>query len=156
MGEWPDGFSLSMWGMNADGEQDPSFVYGDADHNNILDRWIPSMLSDHPPEYPHLAYEFVLEKDRYQYELRPKGNQWHQILLIVLFALAPPTSGILGLWIYQRRHCRILRNRYGSSDSLEHASSTAVFDKPPRPLPKKNGAFSLQQWNTISQTSTST
>lgn len=38
VGEWLDGFSLNVWGMNADGEQDLSFVYGDADQNNILDR----------------------------------------------------------------------------------------------------------------------
>ena len=160
MGEWPDGFSLNVWGVNADGEQDLSFVYGDVDRNNVLDRWIPSMLSkvaipfDRPPPYPYLAYEFALPRDFYRYELRPKGNRWHQILLMLIFLLVPPTSGIIGLRVYRTRYCRIVLNHHGSSDNTKHGVQRALVDT--LPVTCRNGAFLLQQWNTIFQTVTLT
>jgi len=143
MGEWPDGFSLNVWGVNADGEQDLSFVYGDVDRNNVLDRWIPSMLSkvaipfDRPPPYPYLACEFALPRDFYRYELRPKGNRWHQILLMLIFLLVPPTSGIIGLRVYRTRYCRIVLNHHGSSDNTKHGVQRALVDTLPSNIPKR-------------------
>ena len=161
MGEWPDGFSLNVWGMNADGKQDLSFVYGDVDHNNILDRWIPSMLTkvtipfDHPPPYPYLAYEFALQRDSYRHELRPRGNRWHQILLFLIFGLLPPASGIIGLWIYQNHYCRIISNRYGSdgsSDNPKHTPSRALLNESHRYTEKRciliaTVEYNIPDWN---------
>ncbi|KAL6710193.1 Cell wall alpha-1,3-glucan synthase ags1 [Coniothyrium glycines] len=153
MGEWPDGFSLNVWGMGANGEQDLSFVYGDVDHNNVLDRWIPSMLSkvmipfDRPPKYPYLAYEFALSRDSYRYELRPKGNRWHQILLFLFFAFAPAIGGITGLRIYQKHHCRIVSNRSGSSDNPHCTTPRNLLNKSPRHFRKRRVLIATMEYD---------
>ncbi|KAG8163888.1 hypothetical protein KVR01_005806 [Diaporthe batatas] len=120
MGEWPDGFAVNVWGINPDGQQDLSFVYGDLDQDGVLDRWIPSTLSevkirlDHPPPYPHLAYEFLLERDSYRYTLRPTGNRWYQVILALIFSIILPSCGLIGVWLYQSLFCRVIVNRKGS------------------------------------------
>lgn len=119
MSEWPDSFQLSVWGMDADGQPDETFVYGDVDGDMVLDRLPPSSLSDlqinftSPPPSPYLAYTFSLNDGTFRYVLVPVGNRWQQLALFVLFALVPVITGFLAIWIYMKGFYAVKFNAIG-------------------------------------------
>lgn len=120
MSEWPDDFAVNVWGIDAEGQQDLSFTYGDLNNDHMLDRWIPSMIMDvkidfKPPPSPYLAYEFTVKADGYRYDRRPVGNRWQQLVLYFVLGIFPLCSGLFSVRFYKWYFCRIEFNLQGSN-----------------------------------------
>lgn len=119
MSEWPDSLQLNIWGMDADGQPDETYVFGDVDGDMVLDRLPPSSLSDvainftSPPPSPYLAWTLSLNDGELRYTLIPVGNRWLQLLLFVLFAVVPVTTAFLSIEIYMKGFYSVKFNQIG-------------------------------------------
>lgn len=117
--EWPTTLQLNIWGINPDGNPDQSFVYGDLDGDNVLDRMLPGSLAPTVlnvtalPPYPYLAYRIELNEGNLNYQLVPEGSRLVQILVFALLWFIPLLAAILGIWIYMGAYYKIKFNKIG-------------------------------------------
>lgn len=118
--EWPTNISLNVWGMNPDGKPDQTFVYGDMDRDNVLDRALPGALSptmlnlsDMPPS-PHLAWKVRLDEAKLRYEFVPEGSRLVQMMVYVLLWMMPIVSAALAIWVYMGAFYKIKFNKIGN------------------------------------------
>ncbi|TVY93725.1 Cell wall alpha-1,3-glucan synthase [Lachnellula willkommii] len=121
MTEWPAIFQVNGWGMNPDSQPDQSYVYGDADGDNVLDRLPPSSLAEvvvnitTAPSYPYLGWEVVINDATLYFELVPMGDQRIQIFIFVVMWLVPVLTGALAVWAYIRFFYQVKLNQKGIS-----------------------------------------
>ncbi|KAL2820139.1 hypothetical protein BDW59DRAFT_150966 [Aspergillus cavernicola] len=120
--EWPAVGQLNIWGMNPDGQPDQSWVLGDGDGDNVLDRMPPSSLSptllnisDHPPS-PHLAWKFYINDATMRYERIPVGNQNVQIAVYILFWIIPVLTASICVYIFMKSFYKVKFNQVGASE----------------------------------------
>ncbi|KAJ9634222.1 hypothetical protein H2199_009052 [Coniosporium tulheliwenetii] len=79
MTEWPAQTSLSMWGINPDGQPDQTQIFGDIDGDSVLDRLpLKTLLGNYinvtdAPRSPYLSYRISLNDATLHYELIPTG-----------------------------------------------------------------------------------
>ncbi|OJJ64734.1 hypothetical protein ASPSYDRAFT_84729 [Aspergillus sydowii CBS 593.65] len=121
--EWPAVGQLNIWGMNPDGQPDQSYVLGDADGDNVLDRLPPSSLSatllnvtDHPPS-PYLAWKLYINDATMGYVKIPVGNQNVQIAMFVLFWIVPVLTGSACVYIFMKSFYKVKFNQVGVSET---------------------------------------
>ncbi|KAL4966950.1 alpha-1,3-glucan synthase Ags1 [Aspergillus stella-maris] len=121
--EWPAVGQLNVWGMNPDGQPDQSYVLGDADGDNVLDRMPPSSLSptllnisEHPPS-PYIAWKFYINDATLHYDLIPVGHQSSQIAMFVLFWIVPLLSGAVCVYIFMKSFYKVKFNQVGVSET---------------------------------------
>ncbi|KAK3346107.1 alpha-1,3 glucan synthase [Lasiosphaeria hispida] len=106
MDEWPGTLQVNVWGMNPDGQPDQSFIFGDIDKDNVLDRMPPSSVAPtvinitEGPPHPYMSYKFVLQDGELRYELIPQGDRRFQIALFVLLWVAPILTGLAAVWVF--------------------------------------------------------
>ncbi|KAK0625431.1 alpha-1,3 glucan synthase [Bombardia bombarda] len=106
MDEWPSTVQVNAWGMNPDGQPDQSFIYGDIDRDNILDRMPPSAMAPTVinitggPDYPYLSYRFVLQDSTLRYELVPQGDRRIQLALFIILWIAPIATGFAAVFVF--------------------------------------------------------
>ncbi|GKT68656.1 alpha-glucan synthase [Colletotrichum tofieldiae] len=119
MDEWPNYFKFSVWGMNPDKMPDQSFVYGDVDGDNVVERLPPSSLFENAvnitvaPPKPHLAFRVVLNDATLQYQLIPQGNMWIQFMLWLLLFIVPVLSGLTAVQAFKRSFYKVKFNEHG-------------------------------------------
>ncbi|SMR54883.1 unnamed protein product [Zymoseptoria tritici ST99CH_3D1] len=119
--EWPSELQFNVWGMNPDGEPDKTFVFGDVNRDNVLDRMVPQSLaapminiSTHPAA-PYLAYEVQVDSGSLRYTLVPRGSRIVQMLLFGLLWTLPVISASLAIWAYMGFFYKIKFNATGIS-----------------------------------------
>ncbi|KMU73721.1 cell wall alpha-1,3-glucan synthase mok11 [Coccidioides immitis RMSCC 3703] len=120
MTEWPALAQVNVWGMNADGNPDKTYVFGDSDGNSVLDRLPPSSLknalvniTEHPPS-PYLSWEFLLDDGTLYFELVPRGSMYQQMALFFLLLILPLATAGGSLYAFKCYFCRITFNNKGS------------------------------------------
>lgn len=159
MTEWPAQTSLSVWGINPDGQPDQTEIFGDIDGDNILDRLpLKTLLGNYinitnPPESPHLAYLISLNDATLRYELLPVGNRWAQLALWILLALIPILTATAAVWAYLKSFYAVKFNQIGVSNKaniiplrvrrqFRRIQETVSRDRPP--VPKKLDGLGLR------------
>ncbi|OLN82365.1 Cell wall alpha-1,3-glucan synthase ags1 [Colletotrichum chlorophyti] len=119
MDEWPNYFKFSVWGMNPDKMPDQSFIYGDVDGDNVIERLPPSSLFENAvnitaaPPKPYLAYRVVLNDATLQYQLLPAGNMWIQFVLWLLLFIVPVLTGLAAVQAFKRSFYKVKFNEHG-------------------------------------------
>lgn len=119
MYEWPSSVQANIWGMNADGKADSTFVYGDVDGDGILDRLPPSSLSENvfnmtePPAWPALSFRVVIDDSTWEISSVPSGSAYLQIFLFWLLAIVPIITAGLAAWVYMRGFYQVKVNKKG-------------------------------------------
>jgi alpha-1,3-glucan synthase len=106
LAEWPQSLQLNEWGINPDGKADQTFVFGDIDKDDVLDRLPPSalvpaaiQLNSSPPT-PFLTWKLAVDDTTLAYKVTPTGNRWHQLLVFILMWTIPVLTGSLAIWGY--------------------------------------------------------
>ncbi|KAK2048071.1 alpha-1,3-glucan synthase [Colletotrichum somersetense] len=123
MDEWPNYFKFSIWGMNPDKMPDQSFIYGDVDGDNVVERLPPSSLFQNavnitkPPPKPYLAFRVVLNDATLQYQLIPKGNMWVQFFLWLLLFIVPVLGGLGAVQAFKRSFYKVKFNEHGAHET---------------------------------------
>ncbi|KAL0934139.1 alpha-glucan synthase [Colletotrichum truncatum] len=123
MDEWPNYFKFSIWGMNPDKMPDQSFIYGDVDGDNVIERLPPSSLFENAinitsaPPKPHLAYRVVLNDATLQYQLIPQGDMWIQFFLWLLLFIVPVLGGLAAVQAFKRSFYKVKFNEHGVHES---------------------------------------
>lgn len=118
MYEWPASVQVNLWGINPDGQSDATFVFGDIDNDNVLDRLAPSSLSDNVfnmtvPSWPYLSYKLVVNDATWRIDVVPTGSIPLQIFLFWLLAIMPILTAGLAGWIYVRGFYQVKINKQG-------------------------------------------
>jgi alpha-1,3-glucan synthase len=122
MTEWPAQTSISVWGINPDGQPDQTQIFGDIDGDNVLDRLpLKSLLGNFinvtdVPQAPHLSYRISLNDATLRYELISIGSRWAQLALWILLALIPLLTGIAAVYAYLQSFSQIKFNKVGIAD----------------------------------------
>lgn len=120
--EWPAVGQLNVWGVNPDGKPDQSWVLGDADGDNILDRMPPSSLSStllnitKPPPSPYLSWKLYVNDATQRYDLIPAGNQTAQIIMFALFWILPVITGAGCVYIFMKSFYKVKFNENGITE----------------------------------------
>lgn len=119
LAEWPVSLQINEWGINPDGQQDQTGVYGDLDRDGVLDRLPPSALvpanlslGSTPPS-PFLAWHLEVNDGTLQYEFKPVGNRWHQVIIFILMWVIPVLTGSLAIWGYLQSFYQVKFNKVG-------------------------------------------
>ncbi len=108
LAEWPVTFQANEWGIDPDGQQDESGIYGDLDKDGVLDQLPPSSLTpanlalNGTPSSPFLTWHLEINDGTLKYEFTPAGNRWHQLIMFILMWIIPVLSGSLAIWGYLR------------------------------------------------------
>ena len=122
MAEWPAQSSVSMWGINPDGQPDQTQIFGDVDGDNVLDRLpLKTLLGNYinvtdVPRSPHLSYRISLNDATFRYELVPVGSLWAQLTLWILLALIPILTGVAAIFAYLQSFSQVKFNKIGVAD----------------------------------------
>ncbi|KAI9742079.1 MAG: Cell wall alpha-1,3-glucan synthase ags1 [Cirrosporium novae-zelandiae] len=117
--EWPSKLQLNVWGMNPDGKPDQSFIYGDIDDDNVLDRMPPDSLVESVvnfttlPPSPYLAYQMELDDGNYKYRLVPVGSRLQQIIVYALLWSIPLATAAISVWTYMGAFYGVKFNKIG-------------------------------------------
>lgn len=121
MTEWPSRLQVNVWGMNPDSQPDQSFVYGDTDGDQVLDRLPPDTLNASTvnitmgPSSPYLAYRMELNDSTNTFRLIPAGNRIQQVLLFALLWSIPVATGAISIWSYMGAFYGVKFNKFGVS-----------------------------------------
>ncbi|KAJ5179972.1 alpha-1-3-glucan synthase [Penicillium capsulatum] len=125
--EWPAVGQLNIWGINPDGKPDQSWVLGDADGDNVLDRMPPSSLTStllnitKPPPSPYLAWKLYVNDATQRYDLIPVGQQSWQIIMFVLFWIIPPMTAATCVYVFMKSFYKVKFNQNGTSEKTGFA-----------------------------------
>ncbi|KAJ6018178.1 hypothetical protein N7451_001557 [Penicillium sp. IBT 35674x] len=120
--EWPAVGQLNIWGINPDGQPDQSWVLGDVDYDNVLDRMPPSSLSatliniTDAPSKGYLSWKLQINDGTQRYQLVAVGSQSIQIAMYVLFWLVPLLSGCGCVYIFMKSFYKVKFNQVGVSE----------------------------------------
>ncbi|KAK3689181.1 hypothetical protein B0T22DRAFT_168289 [Podospora appendiculata] len=123
MYEWPANFQLNIWGINPDNQPDAGGIFGDIDHDGIVDRLPPSSLSNNvinitqTPPWPGLAYKLLFNDVTWKFDYVPTGSVWTQIVIFFLLAFLPVILASLALWIYVQSFYQVKINKNGFTKS---------------------------------------
>ncbi|KUJ12806.1 alpha-1,3-glucan synthase Ags2 [Mollisia scopiformis] len=119
LAEWPATLQVNEWGINPDGQQDQTGVYGDLDKDGVLDRLPPSSLIpatlglNATPPSPFLNWHLELNDGTLEYEFKPTGNRWHQLIMFILMWVIPVLTGSLAVWAYLQSFYQVKFNKIG-------------------------------------------
>ena len=114
MADWPTAVQVNIWGINADGQPDQSFVYGDVDGDQVLDRLPPSSLANNfinvtlGPEAPYLSWQIVISDGLGRYTLLPMGSRHLQLIMFAMLWVIPLITGILAVVIFKGSFYQVL------------------------------------------------
>ncbi|QSZ37320.1 hypothetical protein DSL72_009418 [Monilinia vaccinii-corymbosi] len=126
MHEWPALLQVNVWGMNPDGQPDKSYVMGDIDNDNILDRMPPSSLATalinitRVPPSPYLGYKIAVDDGNYRYYQIPYGNRSYQIMMVILLWTVPIVSGGVSIWAFMKSFYAVKLNSVGVKESKSY------------------------------------
>lgn len=139
MTEYPTDVMLSTWGINPDGQPDKSKMYGDVDHDHVLD-WLPptslgkNVINITNPGMPYVGVKIIANDANLRYSFQPVGSGYRQLAITVLLAIIPLATGALAIWLFLKSFYDVKHNEHGVSEkrqtimgmgSLPTLSSTA-------------------------------
>ncbi|KAJ5632124.1 hypothetical protein N7490_008463 [Penicillium lividum] len=120
--EWPAVGQLNIWGINPDGQPDQSWVLGDVDYDNVLDRMPPSSLSatliniTDAPSKGYLSWKIMINDGTQRYQLVAVGAQSIQIIMFVLFWILPILTSCGCVYIFMKSFYKVKFNQVGISE----------------------------------------
>ncbi|KAJ5778652.1 hypothetical protein N7520_001898 [Penicillium odoratum] len=120
--EWPAVGQLNIWGINPDGQPDQSWVLGDVDYDNVLDRMPPSSLSatliniTDAPDKGYLSWKILINDGTQRYQLVAVGAQSIQIIMFVLFWILPILTSCGCVYIFMKSFYKVKFNQVGISE----------------------------------------
>ncbi|KAF2266529.1 hypothetical protein CC78DRAFT_615044 [Lojkania enalia] len=133
MVEYPTTAILSTWGINPDGQPDKSKIYGDVDHDHILD-WLPptslgkNVINITNPAMPFVGVKLVANDASLRYHFEPIGSAWRQLTIAILLAIVPLGLGSLVIFLFVRSFYDVKFNEHGISEKSQSSmSSLSVF-----------------------------
>ncbi|KAF2194680.1 glycosyltransferase family 5 protein [Zopfia rhizophila CBS 207.26] len=147
MTEYPSEAVLSTWGINPDGQPDKSKMFGDVNHDHVLDFLPPTNLGKNVinitnPGMPYVGVKIVAHDTDLRYHFEPVGSAWRQLTVVVLLAIVPLATGALAIWLFVKSFYHVKFNEHGvcekrqtimgalptfSSAALMKRASTATF-----------------------------
>jgi alpha-1,3-glucan synthase len=122
MTEYPSQVILSTWGINPDGQPDKSKMYGDVDHDQILD-WLPptslgkNVINITNPGMPYVGVQIIANDGDLRYHFEPVGSAWRQLAIFVLLAVVPLFTGALAVYLFRKSFYDVKFNEHGASDN---------------------------------------
>lgn len=149
MTEYPTSVILSTWGVNPDGQPDKSKMYGDVDHDGVLD-WLPptslgkNVVNITNPGMPYVGVKLVVNDGDLRYTYQPVGSAWRQLTIGLLLALVPLSTGALAIWFFLKSFYHVKFNEHGMSEKRSTLITAAkrVGSWTPKP---KSGALADPQ-----------
>jgi alpha-1,3-glucan synthase len=120
MEDWPSQLQANIWGINPDKQPDQSFVYGDVDGDNVLDRLPPSSLAQNMmnvtegPLPPYLSWKVVINDGSRRFVFVPQGSRHLQMTLFALLWVIPPVTAMLAVFIFKRSFYQVKFNTEGA------------------------------------------
>ena len=120
--EWPQNFSINVWGMDPDGAPDKIKIFGDVDGDGVLDLLPPDSLSNNvleikdAPGMPHTAWKIYVKDGDWRYSWKPTGSAYRQCAVFFLLAILPFVGGCLGATTFCRSFYQVKHNQVGFSD----------------------------------------
>ncbi|KAF2864946.1 hypothetical protein BDV95DRAFT_613098 [Massariosphaeria phaeospora] len=124
MAEYPTTAILSTWGINADGQPDKSKMYGDVDHDGVLDHLPPTALGKNlinitNPGMPYVGVKIIANDGNLRYSFKPVGSAWRQLTIAVLLAIIPLGTGALAIFLFVKSFYRVKFNELGMSEKRQ-------------------------------------
>lgn len=131
MTEYPTDAILSTWGINPDGQPDKSKMYGDVDHDGILDFLPPTSLGHNVinitnPGWPYIGVKIITNDADLRYRFEPIGSAWRQLCISVLLAILPVGTGALAIFLFMKSFYHVKFNKVGAS-SEKHQTIMSVL-----------------------------
>ncbi|KAJ5929772.1 hypothetical protein N7454_006722 [Penicillium verhagenii] len=120
--EWPAVGQLNIWGVNPDGQPDQTWVLGDVDYDNVLDRMPPSSLSatliniTTAPDKGYISWKLQIDDGTQRYSLVAAGSQAIQIAMFVLFWIVPVLTSCGCVYIFMKSFYKVKFNQVGVSE----------------------------------------
>ncbi|KAK5936986.1 hypothetical protein PMZ80_010735 [Knufia obscura] len=117
--EWPTNITLNVWGMNPDGYPDKSAAYGDIDRDGVLDWVWPNSIANNfvnisaMPAKSKLGYRMVVNDGNFSYSMVPHGSAVTQLVVLILLAIVPFATALIGVKIFISAFYKIKFNRVG-------------------------------------------
>ncbi|KAF1980071.1 hypothetical protein BU23DRAFT_585904 [Bimuria novae-zelandiae CBS 107.79] len=121
MTEYPTRVILSVWGINPDGQPDKSKLYGDVDHDGVLD-WLPptslgkNVVNVTNPGMPYVGVRLIVNDGDLRYTYQPIGSAWRQLTITLLLALVPLSTGVVAIWLFLKSFYCVKFNQRGMSE----------------------------------------
>ncbi|KAF2795737.1 glycosyltransferase family 5 protein [Melanomma pulvis-pyrius CBS 109.77] len=148
MTEYPTDAILSMWGINPDGQPDKSKLYGDVDHDHVLDFLPPTSLGKNiinitNPGMPYVGVRVIANDADLRYHFEPIGSAWRQLIIAILLALMPLGSGTLAMWIFVKSFYHVKFNERGVSEKRQSMMGGLPFFS--RVVVKQQASSTLSQ-----------
>lgn len=118
MTEYPTTVILSTWGVNPDGQPDKSKLYGDVDHDGVLD-WLPptslgkNVINITSPGMPYVGVRLIANDGDLRYSYQPVGSAWRQLTVALLLAIVPLSTGALAIWFFLKSFYHVKFNQRG-------------------------------------------
>jgi alpha-1,3-glucan synthase len=128
MTEYPSTAILTTWGINPDGQPDKSKMYGDVDHDGVLD-WLPptslgkNLINITNPGMPYTGVRIVANDGTLRYTFEPIGAAWRQIVISVLLALVPIITGAFAIYLFHKSFYDVKFNEIGLSEKRSNLLS---------------------------------
>lgn len=119
--EYPSEVVLSTWGINPDGQPDKSKIYGDVNHDNVLD-WIPpislgkNVINITEPGMPYVGVRLIANDGNLRYWFQPVGSAWRQLIIFVLLAIVPLGTGPTVIWLFRKSFYDVKLNQHGIAE----------------------------------------
>ncbi|KAF1995683.1 glycosyltransferase family 5 protein [Amniculicola lignicola CBS 123094] len=128
MTEYPSQAIFSVWGINPDGQPDKSKLYGDVDRDGVLD-WLPptnlglNVINLTAPGMPYVGVRVVANDASLRYFFVPIGSAWRQLVITILLAIIPLSTGSLAIWLFVKSFYHVKFNKRGMSEKPKNWSN---------------------------------
>jgi alpha-1,3-glucan synthase len=121
MTEYPTDAILSMWGINPDGQPDKSKLFGDVDHDHVLDFLPPTSLGHNVinitnPGMPYTGVKIIANDGDLRYAFQPIGSAWRPLCISILLAVIPMGTGALAIYLFVKSFYHVKFNETGLSE----------------------------------------
>ncbi|KAM7198752.1 hypothetical protein V8F20_006067 [Naviculisporaceae sp. PSN 640] len=123
MAEWPTALQFNVWGLNPDGMPDQTWLFGDINFDNVLDRLPPGSLRQNvvniteSPPAPHVGWRFEVIDVTMKYSVVPAGSRIRQIAIFSLMWLLPLLGGCIVVFIFTGSFYKVKHNISGVANN---------------------------------------
>ncbi|KAF2715738.1 glycosyltransferase family 5 protein [Pleomassaria siparia CBS 279.74] len=150
MTEYPSNAILSTWGINPDGLPDKSKLFGDVDQDHVLDFLPPTSLGKNVinitnPGMPYVGVRIVANDANLRYHFEPIGSAWRQLIISILIALVPISTGILAIWMFVKSFYHVKFNERGVSEKRQMFKASLPFLSSGAGTKQASGIFGRQK-----------
>ncbi|KAM7188085.1 family 5 putative glycoside hydrolase family 13/Glycosyltransferase [Rhypophila sp. PSN 637] len=121
MAEWPTALQFNVWGLNPDGLPDQTWLFGDVNFDNVLDRLPPGSLRQNvvniteSPPAPFVGWRFEVTDATMKYTVVPAGSRARQIAIFALMWILPLLGGCIVVFIFTGSFYKVKHNVSGAS-----------------------------------------